>query len=62
MVQYNAVLITTGAIKGTFRDKIYEKLSLKYLTDRRWSGKTCFLSQNNLRFATILSSNLSHSI
>ena len=26
MVQYNASLIITGAIKGTFRDKIYQEL------------------------------------
>ena len=37
MVQYNAALIITGAIKGTCRDKIYQELGLESLADRRWS-------------------------
>ena len=34
-VQYNAALITTAAIKGTCRDKIYQELGLESLADRR---------------------------
>ena len=41
-VRYNAALITTGAIKGTFCDKIYEELGLESLADRRWSRKLIF--------------------
>ena len=37
LVQYNAALIITGAIKGTCRDKIYQELGLESLADRRWS-------------------------
>ena len=42
MVQYNAPLIITGAIKGTCREKIYQELGLESLTDRRWSRKLIF--------------------
>ena len=42
MVQYNAALIITGAIKGTCRDKIYQELGLESLADRRWSRKLIF--------------------
>ena len=38
VIQYNAALIITGAIKGTCRDKIYQELGL----DRRWSRKLIF--------------------
>ena len=41
-VQYNAALITTAAIKGTCRDKIYQELGLESLADRRWSEKLIF--------------------
>ena len=53
MVRYNAVLITTGAFKGTLRDKIYQEIGLESLADRRWTRKL-FFSQNNLRITTIL--------
>ena len=39
MVQYNAALVITGAIKGTSRDRIYKELSLESLAERRWSCK-----------------------
>ena len=52
MIQYKAVLITTGAFKGTLRDKIYQKIGLESLADRRWTRKL-FFSQNNLRITTI---------
>ena len=36
MVQYNAVLIIAGAIKGTARGKLYQELGLESLADGRW--------------------------
>ena len=36
MVQHNAALITTGAIKGTCCDKMYQELGLESLADRRY--------------------------
>ena len=38
-VQYNACLAITGAIKGTSRERLYRKLGLETLNDRRWSRK-----------------------
>ena len=35
LVQYNAALIITGAIKGTCRDKIYQELGLESLAETR---------------------------
>ena len=35
MVQYNAALVITGAIKGTLRDRIYRELGLESLAERR---------------------------
>ena len=43
VVQYNAALVITGAIKGTLRDRIYRELSIKSLAEQRWSPKI-FLS------------------
>ena len=34
-VQYKAALSITGAIKGTSRDRLYQELGLKSLSDRR---------------------------
>ena len=45
MVQCNAALIITGAIKGTCRDKIYQELDLKSSADRRWSRKLIFFHE-----------------
>ena len=42
MVQYNAALVITGAIKGTSRDSIYRELGLESLAERRWSRKMFF--------------------
>ena len=42
MVQYNAVLVITGAFKGTSRDRIYRELGLESLAERRWSCKIFF--------------------
>ena len=36
MVQYNAALVITSAIKGTSRDRINRELGLEYLAERRW--------------------------
>ena len=47
MVQYNAALVITGAIKGTSRDRIYRELGLESLAERRWSQKVFFLPKNN---------------
>ena len=35
-VQYKTALAITGAIQGTFRDKIYQELGLELLKSRRW--------------------------
>ena len=42
IVQYNAVHIITGALKGTSRYKIYQELGLESLADRRWTRKLIF--------------------
>ena len=42
MVQYNAALIITGALKGTSCDKIYQKLGVESLEDQRWTRKFIF--------------------
>ena len=39
MVQYNAELVITGAVKGTSRDPIYRELSLESLAEWRLSRK-----------------------
>ena len=36
---FRAALVITGAIKGTFRDSLYQELSLESLEDRRWSRR-----------------------
>ena len=42
MVQYNAALAITGAIKGTLRDHIYRELGLESVAERRQSRKIFF--------------------
>ena len=42
MVQYDAALVITGAIKGTSRDRMYRELGLESLAERRWSRKIFF--------------------
>ena len=42
MVQYNAALVITGAIKGTSRDRMYREPGLESLAERRWSRKIFF--------------------
>ena len=41
-VQYRACLVTTGAIQGTSRTKIYDELGLHSLIKRRWCNKLIF--------------------
>ena len=40
-IQYNAALTITGAIRGSSRQKVYQKLSLETLQQRRWYRKLC---------------------
>ena len=42
-VQYNAALATTGAIRGTFKEKSYQELGFQSLKDRRWLRQLCYL-------------------
>ena len=42
-LQYNAALATTGAIKGSSKEKLYQKLRSESLKDRRWMRKLCCL-------------------
>ena len=42
-VQYNAVLAMTGAIKGSFREKLYEVLGLQDLYRKRWARRLYLL-------------------
>ena len=35
-VQYRAALVTTGAWKGTNKEKLYEELGWESLSERRW--------------------------
>ena len=39
MVQCNAALVISGAIKGTSRDRIYRELRLESLTEQRLSRR-----------------------
>ena len=39
MSQYRVALVITGAIKGTSRDHLYQKIGLESVADRRWSRK-----------------------
>ena len=38
-IQYNACLAITGAIRGTSKEKLYQKLGLESLQLRRWYRK-----------------------
>ena len=40
--QYNACLVITSAIKGTSKEKLYDKLGLESLQLRHWFGKLCY--------------------
>ena len=38
-----SILAITGAIRGTYKERLYEKLSLESLQHRRWYRKLCYL-------------------
>ena len=40
-VQYHAALAITGAIKGSSCEKLYQKLRLEHLYQRRWARRLC---------------------
>ena len=40
-LQYNALLVITGAIKGSSNKILYEELGLESLQNRRWLRKLC---------------------
>ena len=40
-IQYNAALIITGAIKGTYQSRSYNELGLESLKFKRWFRKLC---------------------
>ena len=42
LFQYNACLEVTGAIRGTSKEQLYQKLGLESLQLRRWFRKLCF--------------------
>ena len=41
IIQYNAALIITGAIRGSSRENPYQELGLETLQQRRWYRKLC---------------------
>ena len=42
LIQYNAALALTGAIRGSSTEKLYQELGLESLQLRRWYRKLCF--------------------
>ena len=42
-VQYYAALATTGAIKGSSRENLYQELGVEYLCRRRWARRLSLL-------------------
>ena len=42
-LQYNAALAIKGAIKGSCKEKLYQKLGFESLKHRRWMRKLCYL-------------------
>ena len=42
LIQYNAALAITGAIRGSSREKLYQELGLESLRKRRWYRKLCY--------------------
>ena len=41
-VQYNAAQAVTGAVRGIFRQKLYQELGLELLRKKRWYRKLCY--------------------
>ena len=61
MIQYRAALVTTGAIKGTLRDRLDQEIGLESPADRRSSRKIFFLHKiMNGLLPSYLQSYLSH--
>ena len=61
MIQYRAALVTTGAIKGTLRDRLDQEIGLESPADRRSSCKIFFLHKiMNGLLPSYLQSYLSH--
>ena len=44
-IQYKALIVITGAIKGTFQSKLYSELGFEFLKLRRWFRKLCTFFQ-----------------
>ena len=42
-IQYNAVLVIAGAVRGTSKEKDYQELGFESLQQRRWYRKLCCL-------------------
>ena len=42
-VQYNAALAITGAIRGAFKEKLYQDIGFESLKDRAWLRRLCYL-------------------
>ena len=49
LLQYNACLAITGAIRGTSREKLYEELGLEFLQLRRWFRKLSFTNSSTVK-------------
>ena len=41
LIQYNAALAITSAIRGSSREKLYQELGFESLQQRRWYRKLC---------------------
>ena len=41
-IQYNSALATTGAIRETSKENLYQELALESLKKRRWFRKLCY--------------------
>ena len=41
-IQYNTCIPIIGAIRDTFKEKIYQELGLESLESKRWLNKLCF--------------------
>ena len=41
-VQYNASLAIRGTIRGTYQEKLYQRLGLESLRTRRWLKRVCY--------------------
>ena len=44
-IQYNAALAITGTIRRKLKEKLYQKLGLESLKDRRWLRRLSYLDK-----------------